>query len=153
MKISEAKALLASIEESKSQYLASRETETIQVIRDALEKSAGMLASIDKNYESLSEIKGLVTNIVDFAITFADGISKSARELTAETECIISKVRELRAEIVKRENKVKEDRISLESEKKMLKEAQEALSKAQKKLASDQSALKQAYQEIYTKKL
>lgn len=151
--ISNAKSVLSDIVESKDKFLESREREAVDAVKAVLEKSSNMLNEIGENHESLKEIRGLVTNIVDFARNFSAEISKAKEDLEEGSSETVRTIRRLRLDLEQKEGEIKKSLLSIDSEKKSLEEAWNALRKARKQLDSDQKALALAYQEIQNKKV
>lgn len=153
VKISVAKNTLSSILTTKDEYLKKRELEAVEMIKGVLDRSTILLSDISKNFEAIKEVKGLVTNIVEFAQTFSEEMKVMKDDLAKDTEKTIEAVHTWKASLDAREKDLKDSMAVIESEKKLLKQGQVVLEKAQRRLRSDQSALKTAYQEIQSKKL
>lgn len=144
LKVSEARALLQTLQEDETEYLVGREKRAVERIEAVLKDSEAVLSQIGENYASTAnlsnEVADVCTKITDLLITFTE-----CRGLFA-TKCDA-----FDAYIGKQEDSVAKMKQDVQVQKTLLKEKEESLNRKSKqididrrKLIDDRAALERA---------
>lgn len=153
IKISDAKNILTTLQESETAYLVEREQTAITRIKKILEDSSDLISQAHKNYEDIqglsNEVSGFCVFIGEIHDSFSESISEF-REYQQEWDNYIS---EREKQVADFRKSVEIDSQLLENERKNIESGKKSLEVERIKLEDERETLRRAIQRLKKNKI
>lgn len=145
LKISEAKNILAKLQETESEYIKQREATVLKQIQKNLKESEDIINKTNANYSQIQDLYKTVCGVVDYinnTLTVLDTTVASFDKASSKFE---SDIKEQQIEIESIKKTLKLDTVQIQNDKKSLIAKEKRLEEVKKHLESRQNALEKAY--------
>lgn len=153
LKISEIKNSLLELENTKDEYIAKREKETIGKIQKLFDNSENLITKIRKNNEEVHTLYTTVSSYKEFLDEGLADFKNMLDEFNERSKLWDKKVEKQYDEFRELENKTKIDKEQIRKGKEEIEEANEQIRKAKIKIADERQTLSRAIERLKNKQI
>lgn len=146
--ISKARAGLSALKEGTAEYLAQREKQAENVIKDVFEKSANIIKEIGKNYEEISQLHRESSDIVTQVTGFAQGIATLSERFSGYMQIERKKIDARTVELSEMEQSLKNERKNIREEYANIENIKKELETKETQLADQRATLERALNRV-----